>query len=99
METLGLSPRTGWPCQYTSPALEGESPVSMRRRVDFPQPEGPSRAMIFPGYTARSVAEMTWMRVPSGLRVKFFKFARFDDRLWGRCWRERRRFADWRECS
>src|SRR5579863_5118146 len=43
----------------------------MRRRVDLPHPDGPSRATIFPGSTTRFVEPTTWMRVPSGWGYDF----------------------------
>ncbi len=66
METLGSVVAMGLSCQKTSPAEGAERPVSMRRRVDFPEPEGPSRARISPSQTERSVGAMTWMRLALG---------------------------------
>ena len=40
----------GWPCHSTSPEEGLLRPVSMRSRVDLPEPEGPSRAMILPAH-------------------------------------------------
>ena len=59
METLISASEIGVPCQYTCPAVGVESPVSMRRMVDLPDPEGPSRARISPGTMLKSVAEIT----------------------------------------
>ena len=47
------------PCQRTSPAEGRVRPVSMRSSVLLPEPEGPSKARIWPGSTARSVGAMT----------------------------------------
>jgi hypothetical protein len=66
METLGSAVAMGWSCQKTSPADGVERPVSMRRRVDLPEPEGPSRARISPSQTERFVGAMTWMRFSLG---------------------------------
>jgi hypothetical protein len=49
MEMLGDSSRTGWACQNTLPAEEGESPVNVPRRVDLRQPDEPRSATIWPG--------------------------------------------------
>ena len=66
METLGHGPNTGWPCHNTWPEEGGARPESILSMVDLPEPEGPSRARISPGYTARSVAASTWMRASGG---------------------------------
>ena len=60
--TFGHGPTTGWPCHSTCPDEGGARPERMRRIVDLPEPEGPSSARISPGYTARSVADSTWIR-------------------------------------
>ena len=59
METLGICPASGLPCHNTWPEDGWESPVKIRNSVDFPDPDGPSRAMIFPGVTSISVGAMT----------------------------------------
>ena len=66
MATLGVCPFRGLPCHRSVPDDGCDSPVRIRRSVDFPQPEGPSSAMILPGSMARLVVPTTWMRVPSG---------------------------------
>jgi hypothetical protein len=40
MDTFTFAVATGLSCQYTCPADGAESPVNMRNRVDFPDPEG-----------------------------------------------------------
>ena len=49
MATLGVWPSSGLPCHNSVPDEGCESPVRMRSSVDLPQPDGPSKAMIFPG--------------------------------------------------
>jgi hypothetical protein len=66
MATLGGSFPTGLPCHRTSPDEGVERPVNIRKNVDFPEPEGPRRQMIFPADTSKSVGAMTSMRLPSG---------------------------------
>ena len=66
METLGSVVAIGWSCQYTCPAEGFERPVSMRSRVDLPEPEGLSSARISPENTCRSVGAITWMRFALG---------------------------------
>jgi len=36
-----------------------DKPVSILSKVDLPEPEGPRRAIIFPGVTSMSVGAMT----------------------------------------
>ena len=48
IETFGSAVAIGLSCQYTWPADGVDSPVSMRSRVDFPEPDGPSSARISP---------------------------------------------------
>jgi hypothetical protein len=66
METLGSAVAIGLLCQKTCPADGVERPVSIRRRVDFPEPEGPRRARISPSETEMSVGAITWMRLALG---------------------------------
>src|ERR1700682_3757254 len=73
--TLDLEPDNGLPCLRTSP-LEGVvSPESIRKSVDLPEPEGPSRATIIPDSSQRSVGAITWTRPPPG-RWKLFSIRR-----------------------
>src|SRR5215467_4252457 len=71
MATLGSWPSSGLPCQESIPADGCDKPLRIRRRVDFPQPEGPSKAMILPGSMTRLVEPTTWIRVPSGWGYHF----------------------------
>ena len=50
METLTSAVAIGFSCQYTWPAEGAERPVSMRSRVDLPEPDGPSSATISPAH-------------------------------------------------
>ena len=59
MATFGDSSPSGLPCQNTAPDEGCESPLRMRSSVDLPQPEAPSKAMIFPGSMAKSVSPTT----------------------------------------
>ena len=66
MDTLGICPSIVLPCHSTWPDEGFDSPVNMRSNVDLPEPDGPSKATIFPGDTLRSVGAITSMRLPSG---------------------------------
>ncbi len=61
------------------PADGAERPVSMRSRVDLPEPEGPRSATISPGGIDRSVGEMTWMRFSLGCAIVFLDLFGTDD--------------------
>ena len=63
------------------PPEVGERPVSIRSMVDFPQPEGPSSAIICPGINARSVGRNDLDALSVRLRIKFFQLARFNNGL------------------
>src|SRR3954462_1045375 len=71
METFGVATPSGSPCQRTRPAEGIDNPVSMRRSVDFPDPDGPSNATISPELTARSVGAITRMGSPCGCAYDF----------------------------
>jgi len=49
----------GWPCHKTSPADGAASPERIRSSVDFPEPEGPSSAMMVFGSTEKSTGAIT----------------------------------------
>ena len=49
------------PATQTSPRLISSSPATMRSRVDFPHPEGPTKMMNSPLSTARSTPLTTWV--------------------------------------
>ena len=59
MATFGLHLVIGWPCHKTSPAEGAASPESMRSNVDFPDPDGPSSAMMVLGSTEKSTGAIT----------------------------------------
>jgi len=42
------------------------SPDRIRSSVDFPEPEGPSSAMMVFGSTEKSTGAITWIWCPSG---------------------------------
>ena len=56
----------GLPCQNTCPEVGCASPESMRNTVDFPQPEGPSTAVMQPSSSVRSIGAMICTLFPSG---------------------------------
>ena len=56
-------------------------PVSMRSKVDLPEPEGPSRAMILPGFDGKVGGRDDLDAISVGLRVVFFDGAGFNDRV------------------
>ena len=66
MDTLTLAVAIGLSCQYTSPPEGTDKPVNIRKSVDLPEPDGPSKATISPAVIERSVGEMTWMRFSLG---------------------------------
>ena len=49
------------PATRTSPRLISSSPAIMRRRVDLPHPEGPTKMMNSPASMARSTPLTTWV--------------------------------------
>jgi hypothetical protein len=71
IETFGLAPAIGSPRQSTLPAEGFESPVRIRRSVDFPEPEGPNSATISPAFMARSVGAITKIGSPCGCGYDF----------------------------
>ena len=59
--TLRCGPETSCPRMRTVPLSKGRMPAMMRKRVDFPQPEGPSTLMISPSCTFRLMPFNTWV--------------------------------------
>src|SRR6266568_1232757 len=51
----GPGPATGLPFASSVPAVGGANPAMALRRVDFPQPDGPSKQTSSPGATLRSI--------------------------------------------
>src|SRR6202035_3214253 len=52
----GASPVTTLPPIRTSPRVGSSSPAIMRRRVVFPEPEGPRKTMNSPSFVSRSTS-------------------------------------------
>ena len=80
MATLGIWPSSGLPCHKSVPEDGCESPVNMRSRVDLPQPDGPSKAMIFPDSMTRFVKPDDLNSGSIRLRIGLLNADRFDDR-------------------
>src|ERR1700735_1398973 len=51
--SFGVLSLTTWPPIFSSPSLMSSSPATIRRAVDFPQPDGPTRIMNSPSATSR----------------------------------------------
>src|SRR5438094_7404056 len=66
--SLGSTPLTIRPSIETVPALIVSSPATMRRRVDLPQPDGPTTTTSSPSATAQ-LTPCTTSRVPYDLRT------------------------------
>ena len=56
---LGARSFTTVPSIATVPAVIGSRPAIMRRSVDLPQPEGPTRTMNSPSSIERSMSRST----------------------------------------
>src|SRR6266851_3082085 len=65
MPRSGAGPATGRPPTITEPWSEASAPATMRSRVDFPQPDGPSRQTSSPGATRRLIPESATVRRPA----------------------------------
>src|SRR5712671_4168027 len=66
--SLGSTPLTIRPSIATVPALIVSSPATMRRRVDLPQPDGPTTTTSSPSATAQ-LTPCTTSRVPYDFRT------------------------------
>src|SRR4051812_3916836 len=60
--SFGSSRFTTRPPILTSPAVTASSPATRRRKVDLPQPEGPSTTIISPSATATETPLSTSVR-------------------------------------
>src|ERR1700680_1044814 len=69
MPRSGAGPATGRPPTVTEPSSEASAPATMRSRVDFPQPDGPSRQTSSPGATRRLIPESATARRPARRNV------------------------------
>src|SRR3954454_23306407 len=64
LRSRGARSSTGSPLSRMSPAVGSSRPAIIRRTVDLPQPEGPSRTMNSPSVTSRLM--LSTAVVPSG---------------------------------
>src|SRR6201995_5631406 len=64
LRSRGGTSRTGSPLSRMSPSDGSSRPAIMRRIVDFPHPDGPSRTMNSPSWTSRLT--LFTATVPSG---------------------------------
>ena len=69
MPRSGAGPVTGMPPTVTEPSSDLSAPATMRSRVDFPQPDGPSRQTSSPGATLRLTPDMATVRMPARRKV------------------------------
>ena len=51
---------TSRPSMRISPAVASSSPAMVRRSVDLPQPEGPTKTANSPSSILRSIGRSTW---------------------------------------
>ncbi len=58
-----------------------ESPVSIRRRVDFPDPEGPSKSYDLAGMNVKISRSNDLDAISIGLYIELFHRPRLDDRV------------------
>ena len=56
MPTSATGPVTARPAISTRPVVAARSPATMRSRVDFPQPEGPTSASSSPRSTVKEMS-------------------------------------------
>src|SRR5262252_5460890 len=66
-------PVIGVPWSFTSPRLAGSNPARILRRVDLPQPEGPTTATNSPSATLKSIPSSA-RTVPRGVVYSLCKF-------------------------
>src|SRR5215831_5993005 len=69
MPRSGAGPATGRPPTVTEPSSHSSAPATMRSKVDFPQPDGPSRQTSSPVATRRLMPEMATVRRPARRNV------------------------------
>ena len=65
------APEISWPSSSRRPSVGSSSPATMRRTVDLPQPEGPSRTQSSLSLTSKDTSLTAWMASPL-LRWKAF---------------------------
>src|SRR5437667_5210847 len=65
MALFGLTPRTNWPSNRTSPPSGGSRPAMMLKSVDFPQPMNPTTETNSP----RSTASVTFSSTQRSARA------------------------------
>src|SRR5215468_5404917 len=69
MPRSGAGPATGRPPTVTEPSSHSSAPAMMRSRVDFPQPDGPSRQTNSPAPTWRLAPDTATVRRPARRKV------------------------------
>ena len=64
-------PAIAFPSSMSEPVVGSSRPATMRRIVDFPQPEGPSRAQRSLSRTSKETSATAWIRSPEPMRNSF----------------------------